>query len=564
MAENSVRISVRVDDDTTAGLARVRASIDALGRHASVRMRVHGSSSGRGFMGGLTSSLTGGGASSAMTSAGSTASGFFSRGITEGFNGGGLMSKLFANPYVAAATIAAGIVIGSALGAAIAGAVTLGFGAAFVGLGVYMIKDNAKVKSAWSNTIKDIKKQFSHAADGLIPVAVHAASLVGGLARGFAPAFKAAMDTAAPHLNLFLDRMAKGISNFGKFAFKPMMDAFNALLDHMNIEGLFTNLGKAFAYLGKSVQDNATQVGHLLNAILDLAVGVIYILGFLTNLWGWIVKLAKAFYNWAPPMIALRIEFALMWPVIRMVINQLMPMWVWFGRVLSYMAKTDGGGKIVRAALNGISAASRTVIGWLKQVVSWIGRVRSKSVNLTVRGVPSAVRLVQSLISRIRSFLGKSVNLSVRGVASAIRAVQSLINRIRGFVGKTVTVTVRGIVTGAVSAVRKILGFAHGGVVSANGYAHGGYVGKAAGGGPRSNRTLVGENGPEIVDLAPGSHVRSNPDSRRLMGEGSGGGGRVVLEFVAPAGSVEAALFEIFRKGIRVRGGNVQSVLGRN
>ncbi|MDY7101565.1 MAG: hypothetical protein S0880_10295, partial [Actinomycetota bacterium] len=45
----------------------------------------------------------------------------------------------------------------------------------------------------------------------------------------------------------------------------------------------------------------------------------------------------------------------------------------------------------------------------------------------------------------------------------------------------------------------------------------GGITGSAAGGGPRGRRTLVGEDGPEIVDLAPGSQVHSTPDTMRML-----------------------------------------------
>lgn len=64
--------------------------------------------------------------------------------------------------------------------------------------------------------------------------------------------------------------------------------------------------------------------------------------------------------------------------------------------------------------------------------------------------------------------------------------------------------------------------------------ASGGIVGHAAEGGPRNGMTLVGEHGPELVDLAPGSTVHSAGDSARLMrasgspyqlGRDSSGGG---------------------------------------
>lgn len=48
------------------------------------------------------------------------------------------------------------------------------------------------------------------------------------------------------------------------------------------------------------------------------------------------------------------------------------------------------------------------------------------------------------------------------------------------------------------------------------GKASGGIVGAAASGGIRSNLTWVGESGPELLDLAPGSRVWSNPDSKRM------------------------------------------------
>ncbi|MFE2329919.1 hypothetical protein ACFXD5_39470, partial [Streptomyces sp. NPDC059385] len=94
-------------------------------------------------------------------------------------------------------------------------------------------------------------------------------------------------------------------------------------------------------------------------------------------------------------------------------------------------------------------------------------------------------------------------------------------------------------------------------------YAHGGVIG-AAGGGPRSRLTLVGEQGPELVDLAPGSRVRSNPDSKRIAAGMAGGGGeqRIVLEFRSSGSPRDDYLVEEVRKAVSARGGDVQLVLG--
>ena len=91
--------------------------------------------------------------------------------------------------------------------------------------------------------------------------------------------------------------------------------------------------------------------------------------------------------------------------------------------------------------------------------------------------------------------------------------------------------------------------------------ATGGIVGSAATGGARGNRVLVGEQGPEIVDLAPGSTVHSNPDSQRMM-TGSGGG-VVQLEIIGGnTAGLESFVGEMIRRFVRVRGGNTQTVLG--
>jgi hypothetical protein len=95
------------------------------------------------------------------------------------------------------------------------------------------------------------------------------------------------------------------------------------------------------------------------------------------------------------------------------------------------------------------------------------------------------------------------------------------------------------------------------------GRAHGGIIG-AASGGPRSRMTLVGEQGPEIVDLAPGSRVRSNPDTRRMFASaGRGGGQPIVIQLDIAGRYLGEVVIDPLRKEISSRGGNVQAVLGR-
>jgi len=75
----------------------------------------------------------------------------------------------------------------------------------------------------------------------------------------------------------------------------------------------------------------------------------------------------------------------------------------------------------------------------------------------------------------------------------------------------------------------------------------------------RSNRVMVGEHGPEVVDLAPGSYVHSNPDT---MSVGGNGGGRVVVELRSSGSKTDDFLIDLIRRAVRARGGSVQAVLG--
>ena len=98
-------------------------------------------------------------------------------------------------------------------------------------------------------------------------------------------------------------------------------------------------------------------------------------------------------------------------------------------------------------------------------------------------------------------------------------------------------------------AVRKGLGIGR--------KASGGVIG-AAGGGPRSSWTLVGEQGPEIAELPFGSRVRSNSDSRRMLGGGyggSGGGQPMQVNLIVDGKTIARALFDPLKGEVRHRGG---------
>lgn len=99
-------------------------------------------------------------------------------------------------------------------------------------------------------------------------------------------------------------------------------------------------------------------------------------------------------------------------------------------------------------------------------------------------------------------------------------------------------------------------------------YASGGVVGARRGmqGGGMSGATevLVGEHRPEVVELPFGSRVIPSVDQASDRGQSwAGGPAKVELVIDSSGSRLDDLLLEVLRNSIRVRGGNVQTVLGR-
>lgn len=94
--------------------------------------------------------------------------------------------------------------------------------------------------------------------------------------------------------------------------------------------------------------------------------------------------------------------------------------------------------------------------------------------------------------------------------------------------------------------------------------AHGGISG-AANGATSSGLTWVGENGPELMDIAPGSRVHSNPDSMRIAGNngGGGGGGPITVNLILDGKVVASSVVEPLRGMVNRQGsGSAQKFFG--
>lgn len=192
--------------------------------------------------------------------------------------------------------------------------------------------------------------------------------------------------------------------------------------------------------------------------------------------------------------------------------------------------------------------AVKTAIARVQDLLSWLSRLKNKTVRFSAPGLSALIRAVRTAIDWVRNLRGKRLGFSISGISGAISAVRTLIGWIGRLHGKNITVSVGAQVGKTLTDILGRIGFAHGGIVG------------AASGGARSALTMVGEHGPELVRLPPGSQVHSNPDSMRMMSrEGSN---RTVIEIRSGGSRVDDLLVDILKKAIRYRGGDVQGVLG--
>lgn len=633
-----VTVSVHVRNATATGLRSVRNSINNLNR---------------GLLMGLAGAM--------------------SDGIGQGLANG--LRQAANNPYVASAilTLAAALVM--QVGAALAAALTLAFGGAFIALGVMAAKGAKEVQRNWAAELKDLKSRFKEAAEPLIPVLHRAAHVMGDLGRKFAPEFKKAMQEAAPFLDRFLDEMARGIEKFGQNAFDPMMDSFNKLLEAIDWEGFFEDLGKAFGNLGATVSRHTSEVAGAFEGLLSILPRLINLVALLTEGWarvkpwfdlitGIVVtaltpafeilktvmmvvfqlqsaligplsllhRIMKAFYEEAMVPIGDFISTILapiwnglvegfkegwrvlekdlvpvlrdLWDQLKGIVRETLALVPGFegladksqtaGQVLKewVIDKLTALGEWIREhreellqvgewIAKGIAAAIAAFAALFVAFVTLVGWIdRAWELFLYVTGIDAVIRLIdkarelwnwvarnwridlltlgpnlQALINKVRELWGwvsRNWKIDVfmfapgaTGVISAVSTLWSWVNR-----SWSRNVNFHFSVSGAIDTIRRFSGFAHGGV-----------VGRAATGGARSNMTLVGEQGPELVNLAPGSHVRSNPDSRRIMGQGGGGGGSTLV-LKSSGRRVDDLLIEVLREAIHQRGGDPVTVLG--
>jgi hypothetical protein len=529
-----VTITTRLDPPTPSPQTLRRRIASRLGRAVTLPVRL----TSRGLVAGVRGPLR---------SLGGLVSGTLQdgvgQGIIQGFKAGG--------PVGIAVLAALLLGLASLIGAALSGLLITALGAAFVGVGGISAAMSEEVKAKWSDTLGTLKKLFADVGKPMIPVLETALDRLESMAEKAAPAFKRAMEDSAGATDVFIQKIMQGFESFGKAAFKPIMDAWNVFAPVFGEvwDEFMRELGESFADMANLVKEHPTEIAAALEIVFETLELIVDTVTFFGKMW----------------VFAMQTVGDAVGVVIQIVGGMADMMLGFFDMMLQGAARAFGwipglGGKLKDAA-NWFSefrdGVNEKLTGMANKAFGWDDALNKANRK---RKLEADITSWQHKLSQARADLKKTSSQKARAklqadITDLNNKISSARAKLNALNGKTATTYVRtvqyGIGAEAANAARR----ATGGVVSS--------VGTAATGGVRNNMTLVGERGPELVNLPGGSHVRSNSDTRRIMNRGGRGGGSATLMIDAAGDDTSQFLLRILRHAIRNEGGDVQVVLGR-
>lgn len=464
------------------------------------------------------------------------------QGLIQGFKAGG---------PIGAAALAA-IILGtlSLIGAALSGLIVTALGAAFVGVAGVSAAMSEEVKSKWSSVLGELKKLFADVGTPLIPVLTRSLDKLQQMAEEAAPALKRAVEETAPATEKFIDSLMEGFRSFGKAAFGPIMEAWNVFAP---VFGELWNefmgeLGDSFGEMADLVKEHPTEIAAALEIVFEALELLVDAVTFFGKTWvfvmqnvgdviGFVLQVFAAFLNGLLTgfeSILLGADKAFGWiPGIGPKIGD---------------AK-EAFGSFRQDVVSKLNNMADAAFGWDDQLNKMN---RTRKLNADISSWEAKLRTAREALKKTTSQKAEAK------LKADIKALQDKIARAKGELA-----SINGrVATTYVDTVYRST--SQGGHPTQRRRAMGGVIGTAATGGVRGNMTLVGEAGPELVQLPTGSRVRSNPDTRRILGAGGGTGGPMPSLMIDAAGDdLSQLLLKILRLAIRNEGGDVQVVLGR-
>jgi hypothetical protein len=197
--------------------------------------------------------------------------------------------KTGAGPALIGALGGVAVTAGPAIGAAMGGAIVAGIGVKLTTLGVSSLFAIQEIDKSWSAVEKKrveaanrqaetLQKQFAElnrdltlgmkdASQPLLDVLDEARVQARGLGKDVGPSLREGFEQARLPLKEFLRDASAGVKELGD-SIPSLMDGFGDVLGEIDIKGLLSDLGREFDELGRTVSDNRSMIGTVLNGLL--------------------------------------------------------------------------------------------------------------------------------------------------------------------------------------------------------------------------------------------------------------------------------------------------------
>jgi hypothetical protein len=466
------------------------------------------------------------------------------QGIVQGFQGGGAAGKAIF------AVILAGII--SWLAAALGGLLITTLGAAFVTVGGIAAFQSEQIQKKWKTVLGSLKKDFEEVGKPMIPVLDRALTKLQQMSNRVAPQFAKALDSATPATNKFIDKIFEGFQRLGKQAFKPIMDAWEVFAPIFGevFSDFLNDVGKHLGTMADLVRDHSYEIETALRMLFGILSGLVKAVTWLMEAWIWAMG---AMGDATGALMKYGIN-----PLVKVALFAFGQMIEGADRLLGALGfgdKLDKAKADFKAWSEGVisdlDAGAEAAFGF-DEAMERLNRTRKLKADIS-----SWRQDLATAKKKLKDVIGTKAEAKVRAnIRDLERKIAKAERLIKSMNGRTATSYVYTVYQDRYTSLDQRQ--------RRHGLRTGGVVGSAATGGVRNHQTLVGEDGPEIVDLPAGSRVRSNPDTRRLMGGSGGGSEPVRLMIDAGPSETSRLLLKLLRNAIRVEGGNVELVLGRN
>lgn len=498
-------------------------------------------------------------------------------------------------------------VAGPLITAGIGGAVLAGAGLGVAGLGAVLVKENPRVKQAASQLGESVKTAFTEQAAGMVKPVVDSLGILERKGIEIAPIFGRMFATAAPSLTRFAEGLA-------------------GLVDEMlpGLEKAVDASGPAISRIASELPGLGDSIGDMLGSIADAAPGaaegigdLIDVMGFFIDTAGFVIESGSNSYRILKDLASL--DFGDIRDTItgtKQVMRELKTDTEEAGTAASTAAANiEGFNQAVRdqrrallgvengligyeEAIDAATAAGKdnndgidagnekgranrvildqlaaSTLAYAESIIKTTGD-QDEATRVTERGRAEFIKSARAMgVSKsaatalATSLFGipKKVEPKVelkgdRDAQTKIGRVKTELNRIDGIVANPlVNIRFNGI-SRLNKVERQLGGMEHGGIMGASGW-EGPH---AASGGLRSNMTLVGEGGPELVELPPGSQVTPAAQTRDKMSMSERGGPMQLIISLAPGANQElaTALVKTLRYEVRFSGKTPDAFFG--